>query len=145
PGRGSQGDLLDDRLGVFGAQAEIFGARQREIDVARCLVESDVRCKDAWANIRRSWIQIVDRREGPTLWTAPQETVIAQVIVHVRDQDIEHHSSIELTRILSRPSAIPRERIDQLGITTALAIFQAQHREPRQERHARICYSVEAT
>src|SRR5690348_836933 len=143
PASGNGGDLLYDCSRIFSTQAEVLSARQCEIDIACRLIEADICCEDSRTNIGRGRIQIVDWRESPTFWPTPQEAVITKVIIHVGNEDVEHHSSIELTCNLSRTRTIPCERIDQFGITAALAVFQTQHRESRQKWYARISGAVE--
>src|SRR5450759_2438017 len=83
--------FLDDRLRVRRTETEVLRRRYDEGEVARSLVEVDVGGQNALAHVDRRRIEVVDRRQGPATPPGPEEAVVPQMVVDVRDQDVEDH------------------------------------------------------
>src|ERR1019366_5667831 len=91
PGRCDGGHFLYDRLRLRRTETEELRGRYDEAEVACSLVQVDVGGQDALAHIDRRRIEVVGRRQGPAAAPGPEEAMIAQMVVDVRDQDVEDH------------------------------------------------------
>ena len=59
--------------------------------------------------------------------------MVAQMVVDIRNQDVEDHPTIKFMRVDRRLRAVLREHIDKFGIAAAVAILQSHHRQRGEE------------
>ncbi len=95
PRRRCFGDFLDDSSCWCQSQAEIFRRLFEKVDRASAFVEINIRRQDTRFDVRRHRVEVVSWRQRPARPAEPEETVVAQVIIHIGNQHIEGYAPLK--------------------------------------------------
>ena len=137
-------DIFDDGARCGEAEAEILRRRLEKVDRTGAFVEINVRRQHTRFEIGRYGIEVVGRGERPSRFAQPEEAVVAQVIVDIRDQDVEDDTSIEGVGVGLSLGAMLHKGVNDLRVTAALAVLGSHHRHGREERNSNGASAIEA-
>jgi len=85
-------------------------------------IEVDRGRQPALADVDRRWVEVERRGQTPAFAPTPEEPGVAQVIVEVRDQDVERQPPGVLEPIGIGASTVPRDRVGGLQVAGVLAV-----------------------
>ena len=104
----------------------------------------DRRGEDARLDIRRHGVHVVRRRQPPALLPRVEKTVIAQVIVRVGNQNIEHQPPPQRPHVAFRRGPVLAQRVDNFQIASGFAVLRSEHAHRGEEGNAPLALPVKA-
>ena len=112
----------------------LYRQRQRR----RCVVFCDRRRQHTWFQVDRHRVEIVCRRKAPSRLSCVEEAVIAEMIVGIRDEDVEHQTPPKRLHILLRGSAVLAQCVFPDSFFARCLLLQACSLRKGRECAARI-------
>ena len=99
PGGRHLGDLPDDGAGLWQVEAKQGGCGLEQVQRTGAVVEVDAGGQHAGLEIDGERVEVVGGRQNPARLAQPQEAMVAQVIVAVADEHVEHDAPEELLEV----------------------------------------------
>src|SRR5690606_32787043 len=129
--------LVDNRSGFFHPQIEDGSPGKGVLDGRIATLRPHSENEPALKTNLGLRNDVVEWRQSPTR-PIEKEAMVAQVIIVVRDEDVEHHAAKQLVEILAHLSAKLPDRSRQIGIAVPadLALVRPQNGQTRSERQS---------
>src|ERR1700676_1175983 len=93
PCRDGLADLLRNGARLGSVEVEISGIVHCQLEGSAIVLFADRRAEDARLDLDRHGVEVVCRREPPTVGSRIQEAVIAKMVVGVGDEEVENHGA----------------------------------------------------
>lgn len=89
-------------------------------------------------------IEIVGRREAPSIASVIEKAVIAQMIICVGDEDVEYHAPPQVFHVTLGRRPMLAHGVHNLKITMRFAVFRAQHAHGGKKRNTPLTIAIKA-
>jgi hypothetical protein len=145
PSRCHYGHLFDDDARRREAETKIPRSRFKQVDGAGAFVKINVGRKHARFQVSWYRIEVIGWGKRLTRLAEPQEAMIAQMILDIRDQHVESDATIKRLGVCLRLGAMLRDRVDDFGIAASLAVLGSRHGHRGEERDANSALPIESS